>query len=99
MTKYKVEEVEKPHEWLSNLFEERHMWVPTFMKHLFWAGMRTTQKVESMNRFFDQFINRHTRLFEFGERYSAVVKKRALQEKDADEADEKWWRKASTVFL
>ena len=71
------------------------MWVPTYVKQLFWAGMRTTQRVESMNLFFDQFITRHARLYEFGEKYTVAVKKRALQEK---EAGEKWWRKLSIGF-
>ncbi|XP_021743976.1 protein FAR-RED IMPAIRED RESPONSE 1-like [Chenopodium quinoa] len=50
-------------EWLSNLYDERHMWVPAFMKEHFWAGMKTTQRVESINSFFDDFVNRKTKLY------------------------------------
>lgn len=29
--------------WLNSLYEERHRWVPAFVKDTFWAGMSTTQ--------------------------------------------------------
>lgn len=74
------------------------MWVPAYMKDLFWAGMRTTQRVESINSFFDQFINRHTRLCEFGEKYCAAIEKRICQERDADAKGEKWLTNLSTGF-
>ncbi|KAL2893896.1 Protein FAR-RED IMPAIRED RESPONSE 1 [Bienertia sinuspersici] len=45
-------------EWLSGLFVERSMWVPSYMKDQFWARMRTTQRVESINSFFDKFVTR-----------------------------------------
>ncbi|XP_021723196.1 protein FAR-RED IMPAIRED RESPONSE 1-like isoform X2 [Chenopodium quinoa] len=31
-------------DWLTVLYDERHMWIPAYMKHLFWAGMKTTQR-------------------------------------------------------
>ncbi|KAL5701055.1 hypothetical protein ACHQM5_026434 [Ranunculus cassubicifolius] len=33
-------------EWLTSLYEERHRWVPIFLKDTFWAGMSTTQRSE-----------------------------------------------------
>ena len=39
-------------EWLSDLYRERHRWIPAFVKDTFWAGMSTTQRSESMNSFF-----------------------------------------------
>lgn len=56
-------------EWLTNLYVEKHMWVPSFMTDYFSAGIRSTQRVESMHSFFDLFMNKHTTLCEFGERY------------------------------
>ncbi|KAL2906045.1 Protein FAR-RED IMPAIRED RESPONSE 1 [Bienertia sinuspersici] len=60
-------------ECLSGLFVERSMWVPAYMKDQLWAGMRTTQSVESINSFFDKFMTRQTRLCEFREKYMATV--------------------------
>nr|GMD06186.1 protein FAR1-RELATED SEQUENCE 5-like [Ipomoea batatas] len=39
-------------DWLDGLYKERQRWVPTYVKHTFWAGMSTTQQSESMNVFF-----------------------------------------------
>ncbi|KNA13481.1 hypothetical protein SOVF_116620 [Spinacia oleracea] len=39
--------------WLTRLYEERLMWVPIYNKDTFCAGMRNTQRVESMQSFFD----------------------------------------------
>ncbi|RYR19061.1 hypothetical protein Ahy_B03g063735 [Arachis hypogaea] len=45
--------------WLSDLYEDRHIWVPIYLDHHFWAGMRSTQRSESMHSFF----NKTARLF------------------------------------
>ncbi|XP_021716831.1 protein FAR-RED IMPAIRED RESPONSE 1-like [Chenopodium quinoa] len=52
---------------------ERAMWVPAFVKHLFWAGMKTTQRVESIHSFFDGYLSKHTLLHEFVERYEEAL--------------------------
>lgn len=44
-------------EWLSSLFSDRRRWVPVYVKSIFWAGMSTTQRSESMNAFFDGYVN------------------------------------------
>jgi zinc finger SWIM domain-containing protein 3 len=38
-------------EWLKGIFDERHRWVPVYVRDTFWAGMSTTQRSESMNAF------------------------------------------------
>ncbi|KAL2930332.1 Protein FAR-RED IMPAIRED RESPONSE 1 [Bienertia sinuspersici] len=83
-------------EWLSGLFVERSMWVPTYMKDQFWVGMRTTQRVESINSFFDKFVTRQTRLCEFGEKYVAAVERWIMQEKEADDKGHKYTRNLLT---
>lgn len=85
-------------DWLKNLYEERHMWVPVFMCDHFWAGMRSTQRVESIHSFFDQFVGRNTLLHEFGERYVTAIEKRIHQEKVADEKGPKYLRYLSTGY-
>ncbi|KAH9740653.1 protein FAR1-RELATED SEQUENCE [Citrus sinensis] len=44
-------------DWLNGLYEERYRWVPYYLNDCFWAGMSTTQRSESMNAFFDGFVN------------------------------------------
>ncbi|QHN97417.1 Protein FAR-RED ELONGATED HYPOCOTYL [Arachis hypogaea] len=40
--------------WLSDLYEDCHIWVPIYLDHHFWAGMRSTQRSESMHSFFNK---------------------------------------------
>ncbi|XP_021727205.1 protein FAR1-RELATED SEQUENCE 6-like [Chenopodium quinoa] len=85
-------------EWLQDLFIERHMWVPAYMKEYFGAGMKTTQRVERINRFFDGFVTHKTKLFEFLEKYNKAMKKRVTNEKDADARDSKYIRQLVSGF-
>ncbi|XP_042956375.1 protein FAR1-RELATED SEQUENCE 6-like [Carya illinoinensis] len=50
--------------WLQSLYTERCHWVPAFLKDIFWAGMSTTQRSESMNAFFDGYVYAKTNLKE-----------------------------------
>ncbi|XP_021754070.1 protein FAR1-RELATED SEQUENCE 6-like [Chenopodium quinoa] len=85
-------------EWLGDLFEERHMWVPAFMKEHFWAGMKTTQRVESINSFFDGFVNRKTKLYEFPEKYTRAMGRRVKAEYEADARCGKYLRRLVSGF-
>ncbi|XP_057463795.1 protein FAR-RED IMPAIRED RESPONSE 1-like [Actinidia eriantha] len=49
-------------EWLHGLYLERNRWVPAFVKDVFLAGMSSTQRSESMNSYFDGYINSKTTL-------------------------------------
>ncbi|XP_021747636.1 protein FAR1-RELATED SEQUENCE 6-like [Chenopodium quinoa] len=85
-------------DWLISLYKEHHMWVPTFMKQYFWAGMKTTQRVESINSFFDGFVNRHTKLYEFPNKYAKAMLKRVRDEVEADAKCSKYIRRVVTGF-
>ncbi|RYR61800.1 hypothetical protein Ahy_A04g019011 [Arachis hypogaea] len=37
--------------WLSELYEDRHIWISIYLDHHFWAGMRNTQRSKSMHAF------------------------------------------------
>ncbi|RYQ92083.1 hypothetical protein Ahy_B09g098218 [Arachis hypogaea] len=32
--------------WFAELYEDRHIWIPVYLDHHFWAGMRSTQRSE-----------------------------------------------------
>uniref|UniRef100_A0A803MEV3 Protein FAR1-RELATED SEQUENCE n=1 Tax=Chenopodium quinoa TaxID=63459 RepID=A0A803MEV3_CHEQI len=80
------------------LFEERGMWVLAYVKHLFWAGMRTTQRVESIHSFFDGYLSKHTLLHEFVERYVEALEVRATSKKKADDNNARYVRKTYSDF-
>ncbi|XP_021769853.1 protein FAR-RED IMPAIRED RESPONSE 1-like [Chenopodium quinoa] len=72
--------------------------IPAFVKHLFWAGMKTTQRVESIHSFFDGYLSRHTLLSEFVERYCEALEVRAISEKRADDNNSRFVRQPMTAF-
>ncbi|KAL7199835.1 hypothetical protein ACSBR2_022025 [Camellia fascicularis] len=66
--------------WLFGLFEARHQWIPAFVKDIFWVGMSTTQRSESMHAFFDGYINLKTTLKQFVEQYENALEKKVENE-------------------
>ncbi|XP_056691683.1 protein FAR1-RELATED SEQUENCE 6-like [Spinacia oleracea] len=98
LVEYEVKEHAKSHEWLRDMYKERNMWVPAYMNNYFWAGMKITQRVESINSFFDGFLERSTKLFEFPKKYCDAMNKRCSDEKDADDNCAKYIRKLVTGF-
>ncbi|XP_056688421.1 protein FAR-RED ELONGATED HYPOCOTYL 3-like [Spinacia oleracea] len=69
---------------LSHMYNERHMWVPAYMRDIFWAGMKTTQRAESINRFFDVYLHKSTTSLEFATKYMTVMEDRCRTEVEAD---------------
>ncbi|XP_071687053.1 protein FAR-RED IMPAIRED RESPONSE 1-like [Rutidosis leptorrhynchoides] len=78
--RYKLEK----NRWLNPLYEERRRWVPCFVKDIFWAGMSTTQRSESINSFFDKYVNKKTTLKQFVEQYENALRDRAEKENIED---------------
>ncbi|XP_042971217.1 protein FAR1-RELATED SEQUENCE 5-like [Carya illinoinensis] len=70
--------------WLQSLYTEREHWVPAFLKEVFWAGMSTTQRTESMNAFFDGYVHAKTNLKEFVDQFDNALKKKIENENMAD---------------
>ncbi|KAF8405758.1 hypothetical protein HHK36_007835 [Tetracentron sinense] len=59
-------------------------WVPVYLKDTFYAGMSTTQRSESMNAFFDKYVNSQTYLKEFVDKYEMALKDKYEKEMKAD---------------
>ncbi|KAI8545555.1 hypothetical protein RHMOL_Rhmol07G0048400 [Rhododendron molle] len=74
-------------EWLHELYLERNRWVPAFVKDVFWAGMSSTQRSESMNSYFDGYINSKTTLKQFVKQYENALAKKVENEKHEDTKD------------
>ncbi|XP_077228219.1 protein FAR1-RELATED SEQUENCE 6-like [Tasmannia lanceolata] len=80
INKYNLSE----NEWLKVLYEERQHWVPVYLKDTFFAGMSTSQRSESINGFFDGFVNSKTTLKEFVDKYDLALKSQQGKECKAD---------------
>lgn len=70
--------------WFQSLYEDRERWVPTYMKDTFLAGMSTAQRSESINCFFDKYMQRKTTLKEFLEQYKVILREKCEEEAKAD---------------
>ncbi|XP_042978794.1 protein FAR1-RELATED SEQUENCE 1-like [Carya illinoinensis] len=70
--------------WLNGLYNERSFWVLVYLKGVFWAGMSTTQRSESMNTFFDGFVHSGTTLKEFVDQFDNALRKKVEVETTAD---------------
>ncbi|XP_078152582.1 protein FAR1-RELATED SEQUENCE 1-like [Carex rostrata] len=62
--------------WLNNLFDIRQKWIPVYNRTIFYAGMNTTQRCESIHSFFDSFLNKGTTLREFVIKYEHALEHR-----------------------
>lgn len=71
-------------EWFTAIFEMREKWVPVYLNSQFWAGMNTTQRVESMNAFLDSYLTRRECLKGFVECFDEALRNIWEREHKAD---------------
>ncbi|XP_061352945.1 protein FAR1-RELATED SEQUENCE 5-like [Gastrolobium bilobum] len=70
--------------WLANMYTSRHHWAKAYLKDTFFAGMTTSGRSESMNSFFDGYVNSNTMLNDFVIQYDKAIKSRRDAEEDED---------------
>ncbi|XP_052624883.1 protein FAR1-RELATED SEQUENCE 5-like [Lactuca sativa] len=70
--------------WISDMYNQRIHWAKAFLKDVFLAGMTTSGRSESINSFFDGFVNSNTMLNEFVVQYEKAVESRRAAEEDED---------------
>ncbi|KMT09115.1 hypothetical protein BVRB_6g132230 isoform A [Beta vulgaris subsp. vulgaris] len=77
-------ELNKDDEWIQSLYDYRMLWVPTYMKDSFLAGMSAVQRSDSVNSYFDKFLHKKTTVSEFLKQYDTIVQDRYEEEARAD---------------
>ncbi|XP_034213032.1 protein FAR1-RELATED SEQUENCE 5-like [Prunus dulcis] len=75
------------HAWLSSIHAMRENWVPSYVKHVFSAGMSSSQRAESCYSFFKQYINRKNTLMEFIVCFERALASQRHKELMADHVD------------
>ncbi|XP_035551757.1 protein FAR1-RELATED SEQUENCE 5-like [Juglans regia] len=70
--------------WLQNLYSRRDKWVPAYLRSTFCAGMSTTQRSESMNKFFKDYVRSSTMVSDFVHQYEKAIDARYFKEKEKD---------------
>lgn len=69
--------------WLQSLYNIRHKWIPAYLKDSFFAELSTTQRLESMNRFFRKHFDMKISLQAFIDKFDRAIDE--LYEKEAQE--------------
>ena len=46
-------------DWMQRMYNKREIWVPVYFHNHFYADISTTQRSESINKFFKVFLNRN----------------------------------------
>lgn len=74
----------EPNCWLRTMYEKREHWVKCYLEDIFWVGMTTTGRSESMKAYFDGYLDSNTMLNEFVVQYNKAVHARREAEKKED---------------
>ncbi|RYR49385.1 hypothetical protein Ahy_A07g035869 [Arachis hypogaea] len=69
------------------LYEDRHIWIPVYLDHHFWAEMRSTQRNKSMHAIFNKFITCNSSLSQFVKQYDNCLASREQREREFDVVD------------
>ncbi|XP_020250195.1 protein FAR1-RELATED SEQUENCE 5-like [Asparagus officinalis] len=70
--------------WLTRMYRLHAHWVDAYLKDIFWVGMTTSQRSESINAFFDGYVNTKTRLVDFVCQYDKALANRRASESQED---------------
>ncbi|CAF2123379.1 unnamed protein product [Brassica napus] len=74
----------RDHDWLQALYSDRRQWVPVYLRDTFFAEMSSTQRSDSINSYFDGYINASTNLSQFFKLYEKALESRLEKEVKAD---------------
>ncbi|KAI4314684.1 hypothetical protein L6164_027571 [Bauhinia variegata] len=74
----------REHEWLQAIYGDRRQWVPVYLRDTFFAEMSITQRSDSINSYFDGYVNASTTLQLFVKQYEKALESRYEKEVKAD---------------
>ncbi|KAL9262272.1 FAR1-RELATED SEQUENCE 5-like protein [Drosera capensis] len=70
--------------WLQSLYYARKQWVPIYLRDSFFAEMSSAQHSDSINSYFDGYVNASTTLGQFFKLYEKALESRNEKEVKAD---------------
>ncbi|XP_059636320.1 protein FAR1-RELATED SEQUENCE 5-like isoform X2 [Cornus florida] len=71
-------------EWLQLMYNARQQWVPVYLRDTFFGEMSITQSSDSINSFFDGYINASTNIHVLVKQYEKAIATRYEKEVKAD---------------
>ncbi|RYR50972.1 hypothetical protein Ahy_A06g026034 [Arachis hypogaea] len=69
---------------LTELYEDRHIWIPVYLDHHFCSEMRSAQRSESMHAFFNKFITHNSSLSQFVKQYDNCLASKEQRERERE---------------
>ncbi|KAI9075792.1 hypothetical protein K1719_042278 [Acacia pycnantha] len=70
--------------WLQTLYNDRHLWVPVYLKDTFLAGTVPTKENEGLIAYFDGYVHKHASFKEFIDKYDLALHRKNLKEAMAE---------------
>lgn len=74
----------RDNEWIQSIYSARRQWVPVYLRDAFFAEMSITQRSDSINSYFDGYVNASTNLSQFFKLYEKALESRNEKEVKAD---------------
>ncbi|KAJ4962500.1 hypothetical protein NE237_022439 [Protea cynaroides] len=74
----------REHDWLQAIYNVRRQWVPVYLRDTFFAEMSIAQRSDSMNSYFDGYLNASTTLQLLVKQYEKALESRYEKEVKAD---------------
>ncbi|KAL2469924.1 Protein FAR1-RELATED SEQUENCE 5 [Abeliophyllum distichum] len=74
-------------EWLQSMYDIWGRWVPSYVKHIFSAGMSSSQRFESGHSFLKKYVNRKNSLMGFITRFNRALSHQRHEELVANHVD------------
>ncbi|XP_058211527.1 protein FAR1-RELATED SEQUENCE 5-like [Rhododendron vialii] len=74
--------------WVVEMYNNRERWAEAYLLGHFFAGMRSTQRCEGMNRYLNRFLTVRLRLFEFAQQYHRGLARMRVADAEAETATE-----------
>ncbi|XP_048503104.1 protein FAR1-RELATED SEQUENCE 5-like [Beta vulgaris subsp. vulgaris] len=95
-----IGEFKLEHEWLTELYKIRKLWIPAYFRDLFLGGiMKTTSRSESENHFFTSFTNPHVTLVEFYMRFETAMDSQRHSQAEFDNDSKNKFPECKTPLL
>ncbi|RVX10178.1 Protein FAR1-related sequence 5 [Vitis vinifera] len=61
------------HKWVTDIYAKRSRWAKAYLRGHFFAGMKSTQRCESMNAYLNRFLKTCLKLFEFVKHFDRAL--------------------------
>ncbi|RVW22582.1 Protein FAR1-related sequence 5 [Vitis vinifera] len=61
------------HKWVIDIYAKRSRWAEAYLRGHFFAGMKSTQRCESMNAYLNRFLKTRLKLFEFVKHFDRAL--------------------------